>query len=253
MDEKDKTGYETMIQKTMEKSKKSRFANYSDMFVGKRGFFAFLKYEFLTTWFSNFPGAVGIALRSIFYKFLFKKVGKGVVFGKSITIRNPSKIVIGNNVIIDENVMLDAKGVDNNGIVLENGVFLGRNTILSCKNGDITLKENVNIGFNCYVVSLNKVEIGEDTLIAAYTYIIGGGHSSEKTDIAFRDQKKHAIGIKIGKNAWFGAKSIIMDGCSVGDNSIIGAGAIVTKDIPEYSVAVGMPAKVVRDRRGKEE
>ena len=44
-----------------------------------------------------------------------------------------------------------------------------------------------------------------------------------------------------------------MDGCSVGDNSIIGVGAIVTKDIPEYSIAVGMPAKVVRDRRGKEE
>lgn len=253
MDEKDKTGYETMIQNTMIKSKKSRFANYSDMFVGKRGFFAFLKYEFLTTWFSNCPGAVGMALRSIFYKFLFKKVGKGVVFGKSITIRNPSKIVIGNNVIIDENVMLDAKGLDNNGIVLENGVFLGRNTILSCKNGDILLKENANIGFNCYVVSLNKVEIGEDALIAAYTYIIGGGHSSENMDMAFREQKMPAVGIKIGKNVWLGAKSVIMDGCSIGDNSIIGVGAVVTKDIPEYSVAVGMPAKVIRDRREKEE
>lgn len=249
MDVKEKNDYEPMIQKTMEKSRKSRFANYSDLFVGKKGFFAFLKYEFLTVWFSGCPGAVGIALRSVFYKFLFKKVGKGVVFGKSITIRNPYKIEIGNNVIIDENVMLDAKGADNKGIVLENGVFLGRNTILSCKNGDIILKENVNIGFNCEVYSLNKVEIGENTLIAAYTYIVGGGHSSEDTDMAFRDQEKHAAGIKIGKNVWLGAKSVIMDGCSVGDNSIIGAGAIVTKDIPEYSVAVGIPAKVVKDRR----
>src|SRR4030043_1778217 len=124
MDERDKNVYEPMIQKTMEKSKKSRFANYSDMFVGKRGFFAFLKYEFLTTWFPNCPGAAGIALRSVFYKFLFKKVGKGVIFGKSVTIRNPYKITIGNNVIIDENVMLDAKGADNKGIILENGVFL---------------------------------------------------------------------------------------------------------------------------------
>ena len=253
MDEKENNGYEPMIQKTMEKSKKSRFANYSDMFVGKRGFFAFLKYEILTTWFSNCPGAAGIAFRSIFYKFLFKKVGKGVIFGKSVTIRNPHKIVIGNNVIIDENVMLDAKGTNNKGILLENGVFLGRNTILSCKNGDIILKENVNIGFNCEVYSLNKVEIGENTLIAAYTYIIGGGHSSEDADTPFRDQEKHAKGIKIGKNVWLGAKSVIMDGCSVGDNSIIGAGAIVTKDVPEYSVAVGMPAKVMKDRREKAE
>lgn len=253
MDEKEKTGYESIIQKGTKNSKKSSFANYSDMIVGKRGFFAFIKYEFLTAWFSNCPGAAGIALRSIFYKFLFKKVGKGVIFGKSVTIRNPYKIIIGNNVIIDENVMLDAKGADNKGILIEDGVFLGRNTIISCQNGDITLKENVNIGFNCEVVSLNKVEIGENTLIAAYTYIVGGGHASEETDIAFKDQERHAIGIKIGKNVWLGAKSVIMDGCSVGDNSIIGAGAIVTKNIPEYSVAVGIPAKVIKDRREKEQ
>lgn len=252
MDEKEKTGYESIIQKGTKNSKKSSFANYSDMIVGKRGFFAFIKYEFLTALFSNCPGAAGIALRSVFYKFLFKKVGKGVIFGKSVTIRNPYKIIIGNNVIIDENVMLDAKGADNKGILIEDGVFLGRNTIISCQNGDITLKENVNIGFNCEVVSLNKVEIGENTLIAAYTYIVGGGHISKETDIAFKDQERHAIGIKIGKNVWLGAKSVIMDGCNVGDNSIIGAGAIVTKNIPEYSVAVGIPAKVIKDRREKE-
>src|SRR4030066_1889930 len=178
MDEKENNNYEPMIQKTMEKSKKSKFANYSDMFVGKKGFFAFLKYEILTTWFSNWPGAAGIALRSIFYKFLFKKVGKGVIFGRSVTIRNPHKIVIGNNVIIDENVMLDAKGVDNEGIIICDGVYIGRNTIISCKNGDIILNKNVNIGFNCEIYSLKKVEIGENTLMAAYTYIIGGGHMS---------------------------------------------------------------------------
>ena len=251
MDEKEKNVYEPMIQKTMEKSKKSKFANYSDMFVGKKGFFAFLKYEILITWFSNWPGAVGIALRSIFYKFLFKKVGKGVIFGKSVTIRNPHKIVIGNNVIIDENVMLDAKGVDNKGIIICDGVYIGRNTILSCKNGDIIVNKNANIGFNCEVYSLKKVEIGENVLIAAYTYIIGGGHMSSDVETPFRDQEKHAIGIKIGNNVWLGAKTIVMDGCDIGDNSVIGAGAVVTKSIPDYSVAAGIPAKVIKDRRNQ--
>lgn len=251
MDEKEKNAYEPMIQKTMEKSKKSKFANYSDMFVGKKGFFAFLKYEILTTWFSSCPGAVGIALRSVFYKFLFKKVGKGVIFGRSVTIRNPHKIVIGNNVIIDENVMLDAKGLDNQGIILNDGVYIGRNTILSCKNGDIILNKNANIGFNCEVYSLKKVEIGENVLIAAYTYIIGGGHMSSDVETPFRDQEKHAIGIKIGNNVWLGAKTIVMDGCNIGDNSVIGAGAVVTKSIPDYSVAAGIPAKVIKDRRNQ--
>ncbi|MCL4417553.1 MAG: acyltransferase [Actinobacteria bacterium] len=249
MEGKEKDAYEPMIQKTMEKSKKSKFANYSDMFVGKKGFLAFLKYEILTSWFSDWPGAVGIALRSIFYKFLFKKVGKGVIFGKSVTIRNPHKIVIGNNVIIDENVMLDAKGVDNKGIIIYDGVYIGRNTIISCKNGDIILNKNVNIGFNCEVYSLKKVEIGENVLVAAYSYIIGGGHMSSDLETPFRDQEKHSIGIKIGNNVWLGAKTIVMDGCNIGDNSVIGAGAVVTKSIPDYSVAAGVPAKVIKDRR----
>ena len=237
-----------MIQKTLEK-KQSRFSSYLDLFVGKRSFFAFAKYEILTSFFENWPGAAGIFLRSIFYKFLFKKIGRGVVFGKSVTIRNPYKIKIGNNVIIDENVMLDAKGIDNNGIEIGDGAYIGRNTILSCKNGDIRLDKNVNIGFNCEIYSLKNVDIGENTLIAAYTYIIGGGHTADDLDTPFRDQEKHAYGIKIGKNVWLGAKSIIMDGCSIGDNSIVGAGAVVTQSIPSYSVAAGIPAKIIKERK----
>ena len=242
--------YEPMIQKKMEKGK-SKLGSYVELFVGKKGILAFLKYEILTSMFGNWQGAAGIFLRGIFYKLLFKKVGNGVVFGKSITIRNPYKIIIGNNVIIDENVMLDEKGIDNQGIILNDGVYIGRNTILSCKNGDIILNKNANLGFNCEVYSLKKVEIGENVLIAAYTYIIGGGHMSSDAETLFRDQEKHAICIKIGNNVWLGAKTIVMDGCDIGDNSIIGAGAVVTKSIPDYSVAAGIPAKVIKDRRNQ--
>ena len=249
MSNSENSTYEPMIQKKFEKTGKSKLGSYMELFVGKKSFFALLKYEFLTTLFGECPGAAGIFLRSIFYKLLFKKVGKGVIFGKSITIRNPYKIIIGNNVIIDDNCMLDAKGIDNKGIFINDGVYIGRNTILSCKNGDIILDKNVNIGFNCEIYSLKSVQVGENTLIAAYTYIIGGGHTSEELDVPFRDQEKHAFGIKIGKNVWLGAKSIIMDNCDVGDNSIIGAGAVVTKSVPEFSIAVGIPAKVIKSRK----
>jgi acetyltransferase-like isoleucine patch superfamily enzyme len=145
--------------------------------------------------------------------------------------------------------MLDAKGIDNNGIIINDDVYIGRNTILSCKNGDIILNKNVNIGFNCEIYSLKSVQVGENTLIAAYTYIIGGGHTFEKLDIPFRDQEKHALGINIGSNVWLGAKSVIMDGCDIGNNSIVGAAAVVTKSIPEYSVAAGIPAKIIKSRK----
>jgi acetyltransferase-like isoleucine patch superfamily enzyme len=240
--------YEIMIQKKMARSKKSKYAMYLELFVGKPGFWSFLKYEFITL-FGGFPGAGGIFLRNILYKHLFKKVGKGVIFGKSITVRNPYKITIGSNVIIDENVMLDAKGLDNEGITIKDGVYIGRNSIISCKNGDIILNDGVDIGFNCEIYSLSRVEIGENTLIAAYTYVVGGGHLAGELDTLFKDQQKHARGIKIGKNVWLGAKSIVMDGCDIGSNSIIGAGAIVTKKIPSYSIAVGMPAEIIKDRK----
>ena len=237
-----------LIQKKMADTDRSKFAMYKELFVGKPGFFSFLKYE-LITMFSGFPGAAGIFIRNVLYRKLFKKAGRGVSFGKSITVRNPNKITIGNNVIIDENVMLDAKGLDNEGIIIKDGVFIGRNTIISCKDGDIILNNGVDIGFNCEVYSNSRIEIGENTLIAAYTYVIGGGHLATEQDTLFKDQGKHGRGITIGKNAWLGAKSIVMDGCSIGSNTIIGAGAIVTKDIPSYSIAVGVPAEVTRDRK----
>ena len=248
MEEKSKKKYE-LIQNTLEKGKKSRFLKYSELFVGKPGLWALIKYEIIISLFSEWPGALGIFLRGIFYRFIFKKIGKGVLFGKSVCIRHPYKISIGDNAIIDENVMLDAKGIDNNGITIGEGVFLGRNTIISCKNGDVVLHPRVNLGFNSYIVSLNNVEVGENTLFAAYTYVIGGGHVPEEIYVPLKDQNTHGIGIKIGRDCWLGAKSMVMDGCNIGDYCIIGAGAIVTKNIPDYSVAVGMPARVVKDRR----
>ncbi len=241
--------YEPMIQKKFKKTKQSKLSSYEELFVGRKGFLAFLKYELTISLFSNCPGAFGIFLRGIFYKSMFKKISRGVIFGRSITIRHPNKISIGSGVIIDENCLLDAKGASNNGITIGDDAYIGRNSILSCKNGDIILNSNVNIGFNCELYSANILEVGENTLIAAYCYIVGGGHTFEEIDVPIRDQKKHAYGIKIGKNAWLGAKSIIMDNCNIGDSSIIGAGAVVAKSVPPFTIAAGIPAKVIKERK----
>jgi len=241
--------YEPMIQKKIEKEDSSKLGNYMELIVGRKGFFAFLKYEIIISLLMDLPGAMGIFLRGFFYRFLFKKVGRGVIFGKSITFRNPNKISLGNGVIIDEYCMLDAKGKDNTGIVIKDNAYIGRNTILSCKNGNIFLDTNVNIGFNCELYSLNSLEIGKNTLIAAYCYIIGGGHNADKINVPFRDQEKHAFGIKIENNVWLGTKCIIMDNCNIGESSIIGAAAVVTKNIPSFSIAAGIPARVIKKRQ----
>ena len=185
------------------------------------------------------------------YPLLIGKCGRGVIFGTNIVLRHPQKISIADNAIIDDNVMIDAKGLDNTGIILENEVFVGRNSILSCKGGYIILRERVNIGFNCEVYSSSKVEIGADTLLAAYTYVVGGGsYNLDRKDIPISKQPdfEGKGGIFIEQGTWIGAHCVILDGVKIGTGSVIAAGAVVNKEIPPMSIAAGIPAKVIKER-----
>ena len=151
-------------------------AKYSALVVGRPGFAALLKYEFVVTLAQARPGAIGLALRKTLYPWLLGSCGRNVIFGQNVVLRHPHKIHIGDNVVVDDNCLLDAKGESNRGIRIGSGVFIGRNTILSCKNGDIELADGANIGFNCELFSASRVTIGKDVLMAAYSYVIGGDH-----------------------------------------------------------------------------
>ncbi len=240
------------IQQEMGKPGKSKLAGYQDLIIGQSCLWTLIKYELVMLFCSIVPGALGLFLRSLCYPCLLGACGKNVNFGANVILRHPHKIKIGDNVIIDDNCLLDAKGRDNAGIVIGSGVFIGRNSILSCKNGDIILQDRVNIGFNSEVFSGSRVEIGSDTLVAAYCYFVGGDHAVENAEAALTEQGSSSHGITVGANCWFGAGVIVMDGIKVGNNAILGAGAVVTKDVSEYSVSVGVPARQVRDRRQPE-
>jgi acetyltransferase-like isoleucine patch superfamily enzyme len=221
---------------------------YCDLIVGRRGFRALLKYELIVLFCSGMPGALGLWLRSKLYPLLLKRCGRNVTFGANVVLRHPNKIEIGDNVVVDDNCLLDAKGRDNEGIRLGDGVFLGRNSILSCKNGDIVLEHGVNIGFNSEVFSGSRVVIGEESLVAAYCYFIGGDHDARDTGRTVAAQGSTSRGITVGRNCWFGAAVKVLDGVTIGPDSILGAGAVVTRDIPGGSVAVGVPARVTGTR-----
>jgi len=195
------------------------------------------------------PGALGLALRSVLYRRLLGKAGRNVTFGANVVLRHPKKIRIGDNVVVDDNCCLDAKGTDNQGITLGNGVFLGRNTILSCKNGDIVIEDEANLGFNIEVFSASRVRIGRKVLVAAYTYLVGGDHLYDRVDVPVLDQGRTARGIDVGDHVWLGAHVVVTDGSRIGRDAIVGAGAVVVGEVPEFAIATGIPAKVVRDRR----
>jgi acetyltransferase-like isoleucine patch superfamily enzyme len=221
---------------------------YEDLVVGRRGWGPLLKHELITLVAQGVPGALGLALRRTLYPSLLGACGRGVIFGQNVVLRQPAKIRVGDNVVIDDNCLLDAKGSSNIGITIGNGVFIGRNTILSCKNGDIQLDDGANIGFNCEVFSASRVRIGRDTLLAAYCYVIGGDHDFSDSTASVLGQARQSRGISIGDGAWLGAGAKILDGVTVGDRAIIGAGAVVRETVPPAAIAVGIPARVVSQR-----
>ncbi len=226
----------------------SRRARYAALVVGRPGMAALLKHELIVTLAQAVPGAIGLALRGRLYPLLLGSCGRNVIFGQNVVLRHPHKIRIGDNVLIDDNCLLDAKGESNTGIRIGNGVLVGRNTILSCKNGDIELDDAANIGFNCEVFSASRVIIGSSVLMAAYSYVIGGDHDFSDTSKPVLEQDRTSAGVTIGEGAWMGAGAKILDGVTVGPHAVVGAGAVVRDDVPAYGVAVGIPARVVSTR-----
>jgi acetyltransferase-like isoleucine patch superfamily enzyme len=223
-------------------------AKYSALVVGRSGWGALSRNEAVVMLSQHIPGAFGLAMRKWLYPMLLGSCGRNVIFGQNVVLRHPHKIHVGDNVMIDDNCLLDAKGTSNSGIRIGSGVFLGRNTILSCKNGNIVIGDGANVGFNCEVFSASDVSVGRDTLIAAYCYLIGGDHDFSDPEIPVIEQSRKSAGVRIGDGAWLGAGAKILDGVVIGDRAVIGAGAVVRDAVAGGAIAVGMPARVVGQR-----
>lgn len=230
--------------------KKSPIQKYKEMVIGENGWVTLLYYEFAILFFSILPGALGLVLRQIFFKPLFKDVGRNVIFGRNLTIRQPHKIRIGNNVIIDDDCTLDAKGESNQGITIGNLVTIGRFSSIVCKDADILIGSHVNIGTNVKIIAANqgKIEIGNSIDIGSGCHFSGGSYDYSDVDQLPSTRRIETKGIILEDLAWVGAGVIILDGVTIGSKSIVGAGAVVTDDIPANSLAAGVPAVVKKSR-----
>jgi acetyltransferase-like isoleucine patch superfamily enzyme len=234
--------------KTIGDRRTSAFAKYRHVCYGTTSLPDVIFAELILMLSNSLPGAAGFWLRGKLYRQLFGAVGKGVVFGRNMTLRHPHKIRIGDHVVIDDNVVLDAKGDHNQGITIGDNVYIGRNTIVYCKDGDIVIRSKANISSNCQLFSSNRLEVGAGTVVGAFSYFLSGGNYDSTSAIPFADQEVHPSKgpLLIGANSWIGAHVTITDASTIGEHCIVGAGAVVNRPIPPNSVAVGVPARVVK-------
>lgn len=242
---------QTEMQRQLQDARTSALKKYMDFAVGRRSLLALAGYELVNALAAGRGGALGLLLRRKLFPRLLRRCGRGVVFGRNVVLRCPNRIEIGSNAVIDEGVVLDARGAGEEGLVLGDGVFLGRNTVLSCKAAPISVGENTNLGAQCLVQAESPVRVGRDVLFASYCYLVGGGnHGFDRTDIPIIQQpSERKGGITIGDGSWLGARVTVLDGASVGEGCVVGAGAVVTRPLEPWSVAVGVPARVLRRRK----
>jgi len=241
----------TGLRKVLEEEGGSAFKKYCLINVGKPGLWNLFKYELLTGLLGSLPGAAGYLLRQKLYRWLLGGMGCGVVIGRNVTIRHPHRIILGDRVVIDDQCVLDAKGDHDQSIVIGDDAIVGRNTVLSCKGSTIHLGRRANLSGNCTLISETKLQIGNLVLIAGHCYLIAGGnHGMDRTDVPIVDQPMvEKGGIVIGDHSWLGAQVTVLDGVHIGRDTVIAAGAVVQRTLPDYVIAGGVPAKILRERQ----
>ncbi len=228
----------------------SGLKRYRAKCVGSEGIARFLSYELVTSLLGSCPGGLGYFLRKAFYPHLLRRVGSGIILGKGLTLRHPSKITLGARVAIDDYGLLDASGAaDGEGIVIGDEVIISRNCVVQAKLAPVTIGRHTDIGCNCTVSSISGVHIGESVLMGANCYVGGARYIADRPDIPMMQQGAYTEGpVTIGDDVWLGAGVTVIDGVTIGRGCIVGAGAVVTQDLPDYAVAVGVPARIIRSR-----
>jgi acetyltransferase-like isoleucine patch superfamily enzyme len=193
------------------------------------------------------PLTIGRVLRRLTYRTILAKLGQSVAIQPGVEFVCAKQIEIGNEVKLERDVRLRVFGLGSK-LLIRNQVHLDRGVDIKIhNNGFVEIGEHTYIGpYTC--LSGNWIKIGKDCLIASHSGIYANNHKFSDPIVKIREQGNTYEGIVIEDNCWLGSGVKVLDGVIIRQGSVIGAGAVVTKDIPPYSVAVGVPAKVVAQR-----
>ncbi|MBD2357722.1 acyltransferase [Tolypothrix sp. FACHB-123] len=206
-----------------------------------------------TTLLGDIPAiALGPQLRNLVYRSIFARLDSQVYIQNGVEFLGSNQIEISKNVFIFKGVRLDGRG-ENNRIYLGNKVAIERNVDIGCLDRtSIYIDDETFIGPNVCIAGPGDIKIGKYCMIASHSGIYANNHTFTNPLEPIRYQGITRKGIVIEDDCWLGHGVSVLDGVTIGQGSVIGAGAVVTKDIPPFSVAVGVPAKVIKSRISQE-
>ena len=197
------------------------------------------------------PSLAGIGLRAFGYRLIMHLEGV-VAIENGVRIRYADQIRLARGVYVDQGVYLHA---------CPGGIQIGADTIVmhhaelhvynfrDLAEAGIRIGRESLIGEFCVIRGTGGVSIGNRVYLSPMVHIYSNSHVFDDPDVCFIDQGITTSGVTIEDECWIGAMAIILDGVTVGHNSVVAAGAVVTKDVPPYSLVAGVPARVIRNLR----
>lgn len=188
------------------------------------------------------PRPLGVLLRRLCYRTIFARIGRGVHIHTGVEFLGGCSIKVGDDVKILRDALFDIRGANSllrigNKVCIDRGVDI-RATVCDCL---IDIGDGSYLGPYVCMAGPGHIKIGKECLIASHTSIYANNH---------REDGLSREGIEIQDKCWIGSGVRILDGVTIGQGSVIGAGAVVNKDIPPFSIAVGVPAKVIKASSG---
>lgn len=171
------------------------------------------------------------------YKYYIKKI--------FLSLRKWRRIDIGKDSIIERKSVVDPGEYGK--IIIGDNCFIHQYGILKCYDrGVIKIGNNVSVNPYCVLYGIGDLNIGNNVRIAAHTVFIPANHNFSDITTPIYKQGITAVGIKIDDDVWIGANVTILDNVRIGTHSVIGAGSVVNRDIPAYTMAAGSPCKIIK-------
>ncbi|MFA5411467.1 MAG: acyltransferase [Candidatus Omnitrophota bacterium] len=177
----------------------------------------------------RYPAGFLMRFRILWLKALGVKIGRRCWIRNISLPRNPWDIEIEDSVALDDDTVLLTTGARKKEprIIVGEGTYINRFAMLDASD---------------------KIEIGSDCMIGPYCYITDHDHGFRK-GVKIKEQELTGAAVAIGDDVWVGACAVILKGVKVGSGAVIGAGSVVTENVPEYAIVAGVPARQIGERK----
>jgi acetyltransferase-like isoleucine patch superfamily enzyme len=230
---------------TLDRGLRNNMLKYIERMSGGRALLPYLWQGSVLTLLGWVPTVAGSVLRGWVYRSVLETVGPGCFIEKDVRWQVPRRIRLGRRVMIGEGCFVDAHSLAGR-IILGDDVWLSRGCyVLAQRDMEVRIDDRAYIGHRSLLYGTGGIHIGQDVLLANDVQLICGNHTFARRDVPIRAQPTVEQPIVIEEDVWLGASVIVLGGVTVGRGSVVGAGAVVTQDLPPYSIARGVPARVV--------